>query len=176
MTSSTGSLADRERPAGHAGDAARLPLGARIAAGLLAAVVCGLAAPSAWATLGQPAESIAADQQFLRGETRSIGTANMRVDEITAADGNTVREYVSPAGLVFAVAWSGPQVPDLTRLLGAYFGEFQSVARSAVRRHGPIQLRSAHLVVESGGHVRALRGRAYLPHLLPESIALESVR
>jgi hypothetical protein len=169
MTGSPGHRVDHGSRGGHT--VPRAPLHARVAAGLIAVVLCGLAAPRAWATLGQPVESVAADQRFLRGEVRSTVGPDLRVDEITAPDGTSVREYVSPAGLVFAVAWSGPQTPDLARLLGSYFDEFQAATRSAVRRHHPIQVRSAHLVIESGGHVRALRGRVYLPHLMPESVS-----
>ena len=130
-----------------------------------------IAAPCAWAALGQSVESVAEDQRQMRGTLRSSQGQGFQMQEIASEDGNTVRQYVSPAGTVFGVSWTGPTVPDLALLLGPYFDEFRAAAYSPVRRHHPVTLRTEHLVIQTGGHVRALRGRVYLPSLVPASVA-----
>ena len=135
-----------------------------------------LGACPAWAVLGQGVASVASDQQRLKGQLRSAAAEGFSVHEITAADGTLVREYVSPAGEVFGVAWRGPAVPDLAELLGDYFPIFQEASRSDARRHRPLVVRTDRLVVEMGGHVRSFRGRAYLPERVPVAVSASVVR
>ena len=151
---------------------------ARLRLGALAIVLSigWLAAPRAWATLGQSAESIAADQRHLRGELRSVAGEGFQMHEIASADGTTVRQYGSPAGTVFGLSWMGPTVPDLAQLLGPYFDEFRAGVRSPVRRHHPVAVRTEHLIIETGGHMRALRGRVYLPDLVPTSVPQAAIQ
>ncbi len=134
-----------------------------------------LASPS-WAALGESVDSVAADQQRLRGELRSTAGDGFSIQEIRSADGTVVREYASPEGQVFAVSWSGPVVPDLAHLLGSHFAAFHQALQSRVRRHGPLVVRTGNLVVEMGGHMRAFRGRAYLPEALPAAVSAAVVR
>jgi Protein of unknown function (DUF2844) len=77
-----------------------------------------LGAGPAWATLGQSVASVHTDQQALQAHRRTITHDGYEVEHLEAADGTVVREYVSPAGLVFGLAWQGPTVPDMTQLLG----------------------------------------------------------
>jgi hypothetical protein len=97
------------------------------------------------------------------------------VQQITAAGGTVVREFVAPSGLVFGVAWEGPTVPDLEPLLGSHYAAFRQAVTSSGRRRARVVLRTEELVVESGGHMRAFRGRAYLPGLVPAGLAAEAV-
>jgi hypothetical protein len=119
---------------------------------------------------------VASDREHLHGELRSTLGDRFSVHEITSADGTTVREYASPAGLVFAVSWQGPFVPDMAHLLGSYFPEFQEAGRSPARPRRPLAARTEHLVVEMGGHMRAFHGRVYLRGDLPEGVSESDVR
>ena len=47
--------------------------------------------------------------------------------EITTTTG-VVREFVSPGGAVFGVAWDGQFPPDLQQLLGPYYQQAQQAA------------------------------------------------
>ena len=143
---------------------------------LPAASLLLLSATPTWAVLGQPAASVASDQQRLGGERRSIAADDFSVEEIHSAAGTVVREYVAPGGQVFAVSWRGPTRPDLRSLLGEHFAEFERASRSSARGRRPLVVRTDQLVVETGGHVRDLRGRAYLPALLPEGVSPAAVR
>jgi len=145
---------------------------------LLAAVatIALATAGTGWAALGQPASSVSADQARLRGEVHATMREGFSVHEIAAADGRLVREFVSPAGMVFGVAWEGPTLPNLAELLGPYFVEFQRAAHASPRRRGPVVVRTERLVVESGGHLRAFHGRAYVPDLVPAAASASAVR
>src|SRR5271169_4528614 len=87
---------------------------------LAAALLALFAASPAWAALGQPEDSVAADQLQLRGEIRSFAAQGFVVHEISSP-GLVVREYVAPSGLVFGVSWRGTAMPDLGQLLGPHF-------------------------------------------------------
>jgi len=130
----------------------------------------------AWAVLGEYEASVNSDQQSLRGELRTIPREGYSIQQITSRDGTVVKEYVSPQGLVFGISWRGPAMPNLQELLGAYFAQWQQAQRSQAHRRGPLVLRTDKLVVESGGHLRAFHGRAYVPNLMPNNIRAEVVQ
>lgn len=135
-----------------------------------------LGSAPAWAVLGEQEASIKSDQKHLRGQVRAIVREGYSIQQISAADRTIVKEYVSPEGMVFGISWQGPTMPDLQQLLGSYFTQFQQASQSRLRRRGPLVLRTDQLVVESGGHLRAFHGRAYVPNLLPKNLSEEVVR
>ena len=125
----------------------------------------------AWAALGDNEQSVQRDAVLMRGVRNVQATTSYSVHEIQAPSGYTVREYVSPGGTVFAVSWSGPGGIDLQSLLGTYFEQFQQNAQAQsppARR--PLMLSTPDLVFEQSGHMRAIRGRAYIPALLPANV------
>jgi hypothetical protein len=132
----------------------------------------------ATAALGGDEASVEADRQQMKAQRAVRASANYSVHEITTPYGTTVREYVSPDGKVFGVAWKGQTVPDLHLLLGDYSNQLdQAVAAQGIpRRRGPMVIKEPGLVVVSGGHMRAFRGKAYLPSLLPESVQPEDIQ
>ena len=92
--------------------------------------------------------------------------------------GNTIHEYLS-SGKVFAVTWTGISQPDLSILLGDYANEHTLALSKASRIRGQraqSQLRGEHVVVEKSGHMRAMRGRAYLPLEIPNGVNLNEIR
>ena len=90
-----------------------------------------------------------------------------------------VREYVSK-DMVFAVAWRGRRPPNLVSLLGSYFQEYQEAAAAAAsngpRMRGMTRIQGARVVVEAGGHPGDIRGRAYIPSLLPSGVTKEMIQ
>ena len=52
------------------------------------------------------------------------------------SDSVTLREYVAPTGVIFAIAWNGLIHPDLTPLLGSYAGEYGTALRHSPREPG----------------------------------------
>lgn len=140
---------------------------AKIAAtlGLLA-----LSAVPAWAVLGDSMPSVQRDQAAMQGTLVTMTRQGYSIQQISARSGEIVREFVTPDGTVFGVAWQGPAMPNLRLLLGPYFSNFQA-GQSSTRRHGPLVIRDKDVVIVSGGHMRSFRGRAYVPRLLPEAVS-----
>ena len=92
--------------------------------------------------------------------------------------GTTVREYATPEGVVFAVSWRGPVLPDLNALLGEYFKALRhqaQQARAAGRRGSPLGVESDALVVRSNGRMRNCFGSAYAPGLIPVDVNIKDV-
>jgi hypothetical protein len=138
--------------------------------------VLAAAAFPAGATLGGSAESVVTDQARFHAKRAVLERRDYTVHEITGDDGTLIREYVTPAGKVFGVSWTGPTIPDLAQLLGAYNAEFQNTLRSKRSRRSAAVVRNADLVVESAGHTRAFHGRAYLNSMLPNGVTQDVVQ
>jgi len=131
------------------------------------------------ASLGGDATSVQADQARMQGSLQKTSANSYEVHEIQASTGVAVREYVSPAGKVFAVTWQGPFHPDLRQVLGAYFEQYAqgTQAQRANRRgRGPLLLQQPGLVVQISGHMRAFMGKAYVPQMIPAGVHVEDIR
>jgi hypothetical protein len=100
--------------------------------------------------------------------------SNYHVDEIQLPSGTVLREFTA-AGRVFAVAWSGPAIPNLRQALGSYFAAYAAGAEGsrAGRRHLAVQ--QDDFVLQSNGRMRAFSGRAYLPRALPVGVSLDEL-
>ncbi len=141
----------------------------RAMAGIAFAAVC----IPAWASLGQPQASVESDAQALQGTVSSSLRTALTVITISQPNGTTVNEYIASSGTVVAVSWRGPRPPDLTQVLGSYYADYQSMTAArqpgGSRRH--LRLDNGTMVFESGGHMRDLRGLAYLPAQLPQGVS-----
>jgi hypothetical protein len=147
-------------------------LKALLAAGALFA---GVVACPVQAALGEPVASVETDRLQVGGTVRLLASAAYTVHELQAPSGTVVREYVSPAGIVFGVAWQGPSMPDLRQVLGTYFDRYVQAASKRNAR-GPVAIEQPGLIVQSGGHMRAFVGRAYIPEALPAGVTPDTIR
>ncbi len=137
----------------------------------------GLSAAPAYASLGGTEVSVGADQTQLKGRVlRVVRAQNFSMHEIEVATGTVIREYVSPAGQVFAVAFQGPAKPDMKQLLGTYYDQYQRAAQARGVIHGPLIVREPGLVVQISGRMRAFTGRAYVPGMMPAGVTAEAIR
>ncbi len=145
----------------------------------LCAIALALAAipATALATLGQDETSAASDRVQLRAKHAVRPAAGYAIDELQLPSGTTVREFISPEGKVFAVAWQGPVLPDLRQILGdATFQRYtnRELSPRISRSHRVVQ--QPDLVIHSSGRVRAFRGMAYVPALLPAGVTESDIR
>jgi hypothetical protein len=127
-------------------------------------------------------KSVEADQQQMNAKRAVQASGKYSVHEITTPYGTVVREYVSPDGKVFGVAWRGPFLPNFQQILGAYYGKFVQGAQDA-RTEQPRRSRNAtltvekpELVVHSAGHTRAYAGHAYVPGMVPQGVDTQVIR
>ena len=143
-------------------------------------VLLGAIVPTqARASLGGTADTVDADRVRMKGALLRVArTDGYAVHELQAATGTVVREFVSPAGTVFGVAWQGPWVPDLKQVLGPYFEQYQAALadRSERRRRGPVSIETPGLVIQVAGHQRSFSGRVYVPQLVPQGVEPATIR
>jgi len=134
----------------------------------------GLASLPACAGLGGNADSIQADGAHMKAQIRSsTSAAGYSVEQLTLPSGTVVQEYLTDAGIVFAVSWHGPTMPNLRDTLGSYFEQYVAASATAehnarTRRH--FEVSESDLVVQSNGRMRDYYGRAYVPSLLPPNV------
>ncbi len=132
----------------------------------------------AHASLGGAESSVEVDRNQISGQDRdSTATPNFTVHEI-ANRRLTVREYIAN-GSVFAVVWQGKSHPDLKKFLGKYADDYRvALARAPkhVRGLRSSRVEGDRLVVEKSGHLGSMRGRAYVPSLIPAGVQLNEIR
>jgi hypothetical protein len=97
------------------------------------------------------------------------------IHEMQASTGTIIRQYVSPAGRVFAVSWQGFG-PDLQQLLGEHFNEYMAVASQVAHRGRGVHIETGDLVFDSGGHMRYAVGRAFLRSQLPAGVSSDELQ
>lgn len=129
----------------------------------------------AQATLGEPAQSTETDRASMMASARMLPATAFTIHELQTPSGTTVREFVSPSGVVFAVAWRGPTMPDLKQALGRYFDRYATSDNKQGGLHNRV-VSDSDLVVQSSGRMRLFTGRAYIPQLLPSGVTPDQIR
>lgn len=147
-------------------------------------LITGLALLTVWiplyanAALGGDVTSIEADRVQMNGKLQVRPANAYTVHEIAGENHAVVREYISPAGVVFGVGWQGQFMPDMQQLLGAYFNQYSQALKeqkaSYVGRR-PLNIQLPGLVVQMSGHMRGLLGRAYIPEQVPQGVKVEDL-
>ena len=144
---------------------------ARVASVLLLASAAGTALA---ALEDVPSEQPAAKVQRTGGVT-SGGIAYTDISR-TLHSGTVVHEFVDASGAVFAVSWSGPFKPDLKRLLGRHFGQLKDADGQRQANRSRMDLNTGDFVVQSGGHMGAFEGRAWVPARLPAGFDTQEMK
>ncbi len=152
---------------------------------LLPAFLVALGVP-AWAGLGDNAASVLSDQARMKGTLRSVDRSAYVMHEITTPYGAKVREFVTPGGAVFGVAWEGQFPPNFQQLLGPYYQQVQQALaqqRAAEessgqgrRRRGPVYVATPGIVFSQTGHMHSFHGQAYIPQLVPQGVQPSDIR
>ncbi|MFN8945583.1 MAG: DUF2844 domain-containing protein [Pseudobdellovibrionaceae bacterium] len=152
---------------------------------------------SAFAVLGENVSSIKTVKETLNAKlvsppSRAGEKLNQKKSEKTTqqpnwtvqameANGNIIKEYANSDGLVFAVTWKGIKKPDLELLFGSYYDEYERSEKIELEKNQQIQrqghrknrlksmeIRTSKIKVQRSGHMRAIRGKAFVPSLLPQ--------
>jgi len=121
-----------------------------------------------WAGLGSTPANLGPRVLTAKIHKDDAGRAGYTDVETKLESGTVVHEYVGADGMVFAVSWSGPFLPDLKEVLGSHFDAMVAHAgKTAKAGRSQLALRQSELVIVSGGHMGAFEGRAWLPAKLP---------
>jgi hypothetical protein len=145
----------------------------------LAIVVAGGAplAPTAQAGLGEPVDSVERDHAAVHGSALSVTPMlNYDLHETTTVDGARLRQYATRAGTVFAVAWSGPALPNLKLVLGKSYDAYVAAASAHRGSHHVLNIVTPDLVLNITKHARGFTGNAYQPALLPAGTTAQELR
>jgi hypothetical protein len=128
------------------------------------------------AALGGAPEQFKPDTTTAASKVTSAGQSYLTRD--TKLPGGTlVSEYVSARGVVFAVTWEGPMLPDLKALLGKYFDTMVAESARAPRAgRSRIAVNLPEVVINSGGHMRAFEGSAWIPAEFPSGFSADDLR
>jgi hypothetical protein len=137
-----------------------------------------LAVPQARATLGESADTVQPERKDSSAVRHTTLSRNGYTVREVASGANVLREYISPSGVVFAIAWNGVSHPDLTSQLGTYAGEYQKALRKTTGQKGKrhMQVKAERVIVEKWGHMRNMQGRAYIPALLPSGVRIDEIK
>lgn len=128
------------------------------------------------AELGGGLNSVERDRVRMNASVTVRPMGRYTIHEMTSESGARVREFATPEGKIFAVAWQGPFHPDYQQLLGPYFGQLQQAIGQKWRpRRAPVTIETPGFVFQSFGHFRDLAGRAYLPQMLPAGVGVEDI-
>jgi len=144
----------------------------------LALLMLTLSLP-ALAALGGDVTSVHEDQAQMKGTLKTTQAAAYTVHEIKASAGTVVKEYVSPAGKVFAITWHGQFIPNMQQLLGTYYQQFADAAATQREAHvgrRALSIQHPGLVVQNGGHMRSYFGKAYVPTMLPQGVTADEIQ
>ncbi len=150
----------------------------RFKAGLLLIPIGLWCAAPAHAALGGGPASVGVDAAALPGVDHITPLQQYDIHEIAADNGMVIREFMTRGGVVFAVTWTGPAMPDVKALLGDQFPAYTAAIGELPRRgpHRSLRIATSTLVVETGGHMRAYSGRAYLPAMIPTGTPISDLR
>jgi len=122
--------------------------------------------------------SAAVDARVARYQPVHMAQGGYRVFALELNNATVVQEFVNASGQVFALRWSGPDLPDMGMLLGSYLSVFKAsaqAARQAGKRGGPVMVQSGGLELVSTGVMGAFQGYAYLIMLLPPGVDVQAL-
>ena len=128
-------------------------------------ILGGLLLPSvSRAELGGNLASILNEQKEFNSQLSNTQQGGVSVYTQTLPSGLSLQEYLSGNGVVFAVAWSGPSLPNLQVLLGNYFKDYLVAIKESRRS---IYLNTENVIIQSSGMMGAFQGFAFLPKQAP---------
>lgn len=131
----------------------------------------------AMATLGESIDSAAKNLSSARVAQKVSALEKYSVHQYEK-NGNTLREYASESGLVFAVGWNGFSKPDLSALFGSYYSEYIEGLNAVPKQYGvkTVSMKTSKMVVRRGSRMRDQKGFAYVPSLVPEGVNIEELQ
>jgi hypothetical protein len=145
--------------------------------GVAGALLLGFALPAS-ASLGGNVNTVEADRAQMNAKVQVMPHNTYNVHRMQAPGGTEVDEYVAPDGTVFAVTWHGQFAPPMQQILGSYFQQYSEALQAQPKMYGhrPLNIQEPGLVVQTGGHMRAHYGRAYIPNMLPQGMTASQLQ
>jgi hypothetical protein len=128
------------------------------------------------AVLGESTATVEQDRQKLNATVKRQSLTGYSVHALEAR-GGSVREYASPAGIIYGLAWNQKTgLLDMEQLFGSYYAEYSEALTAQPRARRGRRMTTEHLVVERGGRMGAVWGRVWVRPLLPPGLPEEHIR
>ena len=128
-------------------------------------------AGTAQAGLGEPVASVAKDRTVLGANALDTVTMPMyERHEMTTPGGTSVQEFAAHDGVVFAVNFSGPEMPDLKSVLGAHYETYMTAARARRGSHHLLSFEADGVVVTIVKSQRGFQGNAHVTAAVPRGV------
>ncbi|WP_413289396.1 DUF2844 domain-containing protein [Bdellovibrio sp. HCB337] len=129
------------------------------------------------ATLGASVNSKATNLTAVNA-SQKVGSTEKYSNYEYEQNGNTVKEFSSSEGVVFAVSWRGISKPDLNALFGSYFNEYTEAFDKVPKQYGvkSLSMKTTQMVIRRGGRMRDQSGFVYVPSLVPEGVNVEDLK
>jgi hypothetical protein len=132
---------------------------------LLVAGLVPLAPRNARATLAGDLASVTSNERALEARRTVVALTGVTRHDLTLPSGDVVQEFVSPAGVVFAIRWRGPSAPNLRELLGRQFDKLRT-KRSRGWNH-TLSSSAGDFEIRAWNHRHLFGGAAWIPSLVP---------
>jgi hypothetical protein len=116
------------------------------------------------AELGGNTDSIFSEQKVFHSQLSNTQIGGVLVYTHTLPSGIIIQEYFSDNGVVFAVTWSGPALPNFQILLGNYFKDYLTAIKESRRS---VYLNNENVIIQSSGMMGAFQGFAFLTKQAP---------
>lgn len=143
----------------------------RLSAGLLWAVTL-----ASHAGLGGPPADFGGNALSQRRVQQAQATGSVTYRETVLNTGTVIHEYLGDDGVVYAVTWKGPLLPDLHELLGSHYSALAQPGVPMRQGNGHLQIRRDDLVVETRGQMGAFEGRGWLPPRVPRFLKIDRLK
>jgi hypothetical protein len=124
------------------------------------------------AELGTHPSSVLAEQKGFNSQLTTNSQNSETIFTQTLSSGTIVKQYASATNVIFAISWSGPNLPNLQVLLGNYFNDYLAAIRKS---RGAISINTESLVIQSTGMMGAFQGYALLPKQAPSDFSIKNL-
>lgn len=132
----------------------------------------GLLPSVAQAELGSNASSVLAEQKEFNSQLATSNQNGVTVYTLTLLSGTVIQEYASANGVIFALSWSGPDLPNLQVILGNYFKDYLAGIKQS---RGAFSINTEIIVIQSAGMMGAFQGFALLPKQAPAGFTMKNL-
>lgn len=115
-------------------------------------------------------------QMKVKAASSAVSEQGYTAHTLQLDSGTVVNEYADGSGLIFAVTWRGPVKPDLSEVLGSYFGEYQRAPTAGQLTKRQVVVNKPSLSIRSAGRMRAFFGKAFLPQAVPPGVNTDDLQ
>jgi len=132
----------------------------------------GLVPSVSQAELGSNIASVLAEKTEFNSQLTTSNQYGVTVYIQTLSSGTVIQEYVSANGVIFAMSWSGPELPNLQAILGNYFKDYLIGIKQS---RGAFSINTESIVIQSAGMMGAFQGFALLPKQAPVGFTIKNL-